>query len=132
MTKPCARAGCPNVIERGQHSPKHFAKQRFCSKRCASLSRVEAGWKPHLCFMTPEIHQRATRKGGLATSALRRKARQARVIARLAPLLRSTLCEALTARQEALVKALLVRAYVQGRSDGYVSGHGIARREIAS
>lgn len=107
----CARGGCTGTAER-----------TYCSKRCASLARILAGWRPQLSLLRPDVRKKACRNGALACAAMARRRRAKAIRERIASLLGHRVFEGLDAEQRAAVIALIGRGYRLGKADGYQRG----------
>lgn len=114
MTKPCERPGCPVPITHAGKTPSRYARLRFHSTRCAALYRHATGWIP--IPMTPEQRLEAGRKGGLIAGERRRRAAVLRVSQALQGYITPSIEASLSARDLARVKALLARAWNDGRT----------------
>ncbi len=113
-TKPCERSGCTVFITQAGKTPKDYASRRFCSPKCAAKHRYETtGYMPS---MTPEQREAAGRKGGSVAGARKRRAAALRVTEWLAQHLPDTMTAGWSARDVARVKALIARAWNDGRT----------------
>lgn len=108
----CARGGCTREAT-GKH----------CSRRCAALARLCAGWTPHTTLLRPDVRAKACRRGALACAAVLRRRRAKAVVARLQPLLGHRCLQDLDSEQRAAVAALLGKAFRLGKADGYQRGY---------
>ena len=124
FTKPCARPGCTGVVE--EPTPAVFEERQFCSVRCVVKVRIAAGWKPH-GNLTPEIWSRGGSRGGKIAGLHRRKATTIKHATRIAAIIPQDLEDALSPKQLALVKVLLVRAVRIGHRKGYRAGYAAKR-----
>lgn len=112
MTHLCARGGCT-----AEATGKH------CSRRCAAIARLCAGWRPQAALLRPDVREKACRRGALATAAVMRRRRAAAVREQLAPLLKHRVFSDLDAEGRAAVAALLGKAFRIGKSVGYQEGY---------
>lgn len=108
----CARGGCTRE-----------ADGKYCSRRCAALARLCAGWKPQAVLMRPDVRARACRKGALAVAKIWRRRRAQAIQARLLPLLQSAVFQGAEPELKAAAAALLGKAYRLGKADGYQRGY---------
>lgn len=112
MLTPCARGGCT-----GQ------ATGKYCTRRCAAIARMCAGWRPQVSILRPEVRAKACRRGALACAAAMRRRRAKAVREQLAPLLNHRLFSDLDADGRAAVTALLGKAFRMGKQVGYQEGY---------
>jgi hypothetical protein len=116
-TKPCERAdrGCVELAS--AQSPRLLGKMRFCSLRCSYIARVEAGTQPRWNLTAQQRHD-AGRTGALVGHARRRKAAVLKAAQHVNGLMPIALRLRLTEREQALITAMLVRAWEMGHKRG--------------
>lgn len=112
MIVPCARGGCTNPT-----------LTKYCSRRCAAIARLCAGWTPQVSILRPEVRQKACRRGALACAAAMRRRRAKAVLERLRALLEHRALQDLDAEQRGAVSALIGKGYRLGKADGYQRGY---------
>jgi hypothetical protein len=106
----CARGGCTASAE-----------GKYCSKRCAAVARLCAGWIPQ-ASLTPAVRAVACRRGALTVAKQRRVARRRAVMDRLRPLLNHRAMDDLTAEQREAVSVVLTQSFRMGKAVGYQEG----------
>lgn len=134
LEKPCIRPrrsdgsladACHGVVRKTTR--RRLNDARYCCLACASRHRLEIGGHPFQLRTRETILQNAAKAG--RTRGERAKKRKLQDIgARLSKLLPPDLDVRLGARELARLKALLVRAYCEGKEDGYQAGHTAAWR----
>lgn len=112
QTGTCARGGCTAT-----------STGKYCSRRCAAVARLCAGWTPQAVLLRPDVRQKACRRGALACAAVLRRRRAKAVKVRLEPLLRHRCFADLDVEQIGAVSALIGKAYRLGKADGYQRGY---------
>ena len=121
ISKPCGRATCTNQIHRPPLTPSLYAKRKYCSNRCAMLSRVAAGWKPPT--LTYEQRAEMGRDGGIRAGENRRRRAALRVSDHLSGYITPGMEAALSSRDLLRLKVLFARAF----HDGHRAGRSCAR-----
>lgn len=107
----CARGGCTAS-----------ADGKYCSKRCAAVARLCAGWIPQ-ASLTPAVRAVACRRGAAAGTKAKRRIRARRVMERLRPLLNSRAFHRCEPETKKALMVLLERGYRIGKADGYQAGY---------
>lgn len=107
----CLRGGCTAE-----------ATGKYCTRRCAAVARIGAGWHPEAALLRPDVRLRACRNGAKACAAIVRRRRATAILARLRPLLGHRAFQGLDGEQQAAVMALAGKAYRIGTADGYQRG----------
>lgn len=115
-TKPCQRPECQGVVSRPPLTPSGYARQRFCSTRCAALWRYAHGAKPPQTTHAQRVE--GGRKAGLLSGETRRRQAAARIAAQLEPFITPDMTEPLSPRALARWKALVARAWSSGHTAG--------------
>lgn len=113
FTKPCR--GCDGLCR--AKTPSKLAERSHCSKPCYDAYVRRMGL-PVVPGLTKAQRQAASRKGGLAGNAARRRAAVQRRAAAIERLIPDGLFAKLQQREQLLLKALFVRIYEQGRHVG--------------
>jgi hypothetical protein len=115
LSKPCERSGCQTPITSAGKTPKVYARRRFCSNRCTALHRKAQGtWlRP---VMTEAQRIEAGRKGGLKAGERKRRQAALRVSEALKAYITPSIEASLSRQDLARVKALLARAWNDGRT----------------
>jgi len=125
VSKRCGRAACQRRLERPTRA--QLAQVTFCSPRCATLARLEGGWRPRPIPRALKVV--GGRRGGLRRGAqCQRTAIQQRVAA-VRRLLPASVLEALGDRDERRLLVLVGRIWAAGRKVGYRAGLRARRRE---
>lgn len=110
-SKPCARSGCPVIID----GPPYRLKRRvYCSMSCAIRQRMANGWIPHT-YITPEVRARGARKGGKVAGERRHRRSLEKAVQACLDLLPAEWDATYPARDLARLKVLLGRAYLVGQ-----------------
>lgn len=134
LTKPCTRGGCTATVNRKR--PDLFDKAKYCSRRCAAIDRLCAGWMPHAPLMRPEVLAISHSRGGKAAAVKARQRRAQRICEKLAGLLTHPVFDGLSHQQRAAMKVLLGKAYQIGvgdrdRRDWYAKRAATSRKAAA-
>lgn len=114
LSKPCARGGCEVLITSAGKTPSRYAKTRFCSNRCHALHRHSLGTFPPPP-MTADERIAAGRKGGLVAGERKRRAAALRLADALNKYITPSMEASLSYRDLTRMKALLARAWNDGR-----------------
>jgi hypothetical protein len=135
LSKPCARRrlpdgalapGCLGTVTKTE--PARFAVASFCSRACHAQHRLACGDHPFQKRTPAEILRNA-RKAGQTRGAQAQRRKRLAVAARLGALLPAAWTVRFGAQEVARITALLVRAYLEGKEDGYQAGHTAVWRE---
>lgn len=136
--KPCRRPtlldgslpfACLGVVRRTQR--RRLADAAYCSKSCAAHHQMDRGINAFQ-LRTREMILRTAAKAGRTRGERAKRRKLLAVVAKLESFLPKEWMERSSATDVARVKALVVRAYLEGKEDGYQAGHTKAWRERAA
>lgn len=109
LTKPCERDGCQNPI-----TVPAYRQRKYCSRSCATRDRMARGWKAD-AYLTAEARSRGARAGGKSAGERRHRRSLTKAVAACLDLVPAEWNASMSAKDLALLKVLLGRAYLVGQ-----------------